>query len=678
MTQTIKITDSETKSTRRSAGSLSPAQREAVDAPLPTIVLSAAGTGKTKTMIHRVEKAHKEDGLSLDSLFVTTFTRKAAQEMTARMQKLMGSAPEFTGTFHRNALILMEKLPVLLEAHGYDPNIQLLDASDRDKILSELLKPWDGELKRLSISKTNAKKWMREGIDSLKGRGLYPIDYANAPLRVKQFNIKTLTEKFDELPAEIAYDVYRRYQEELRRMNLLDFDDVMALPVFAMREEGTRKRVASRFCLVVVDEFQDCSALQFEMAEQLSNDGKYLYLVGDEDQLIYGWRDANLQKVMEYYDAPGFTVRYLEENYRSDANIVHLANAVIQKNRMRSAKSMRPVKAAKKKVLHLQPYDTRQEAQYVVKRIHKLIRKGTTPSEIAILYRTNSYSTVLEAELIKQGIDYDVVKAYNFFEYQEIKNVVAYLRLANDPNDEHSFRRIFNWPRRKNGEAALRKLEVEAYTKRLSLFEALKQQEKKSPANKAFVVLIEKLSALMRMDVPVKALMDTLIKGLDIELVLFHEHGIKEGEERMERVRKLALILDILKEEYDNYPDTLRKLNDEMATLNKEPRERKVQLMTAHASKGLEFEHLFVVGAVNGMFPSLHGEPEGQGNDSLWINTNLEEERRLFYVALTRAKERLTILSPKYIHRFGSVSEYERTMFLDGLEGMYKVKAVSL
>ena len=678
MTQTIKITDSETKITRCSADGLSPAQREAVDAPLPTIVLSAAGTGKTKTLIHRVEKAHGEDGLSLDSIFVTTFTRKAAQEMTARMQKLMGSAPEFTGTFHRNALILMKKFSVLLEAHGYDPNIQLLDASDRGKILSELLRPWDGELKRLSISKTNAKKWMREGIDSLKGRGLYPIDYANAPAKVKQFNIKTLTEKFDELPAEIAYDVYRRYQEELRHMNLLDFDDVMALPVFAMREEGTRQRVSSCFRLVVVDEFQDCSALQFEMAEQLSSDGKYLYLVGDEDQLIYGWRDANLQKVMEYYDAPDFAIRYLEENYRSDANIVHLANAVIQKNRMRSAKSMRPVKPAKKKVLHLQPYDTRQEAQYVVKRIQKLIRKGVTPGEIAILYRANSYSTVLEAELIKQGIDYDVAKAYNFFEYQEIKNVVAYLRLANDPGDEHSFRRIFNWPRRKNGEAALRKLEVEAYTKKLSLFQALKRQEKKSPANVAFVGLVEKLSALMRMDVPVKALMDTLIKGLDIELVLFHEHGIKEGEERMERVRKLALILDILKEEYDNYPDTLRKLNDEMATLNKEPKERKVQLMTAHASKGLEFGHLFVVGAVNGMFPSLHGEPEGQGGDTLWINTNLEEERRLFYVALTWAKERLTILSPKYIHRFGSVSEYERTMFLNGLEGMCKVKAVGV
>jgi len=515
---------------------------------------------------------------------------------------------------------------------------------------------------------------MREGIDSLKGRGLYPIDYSNAPAKVDEMNIETLTRKFDELPSEIAYDVYRAYQEEMKRMNLLDFDDVMALPVFAMRDDAIRKRVSARFELVVVDEFQDCSALQFEMAEQLSDEGKCLYLVGDEDQLIYGWRDANLQKVMEFYDAPDFHIRYLEENFRSDANIVRLATAIITRNRMRSTKSMRAVKPAKKKVLHLQPYDSRQEAQYIVARIKKLIAKGTRPSEIAILYRTNSYSTVIEAELIRAGIDYDVVKAYNFFEYLEIKNVVAYLRLANDPRDDHSFKRIFNWPRRKNGEVSLRKLEAEAYRRGQSLFTTLKSQDRLSPANRAFIALIEKLSLLMRMDVPVKALMDALIKGLDIELVLFQEHGIQEGEERMERVRKLSLILDILKEEYDNYPDTLKKLNDEMATIRKEPKERKVQLMTAHASKGLEFDHLFIVGAVNGMFPSLHGQPEGLDDQVRWADSNLEEERRLFYVAVTRARKRLTILSPKYIYRFGSVSEYERTMFLDGLEKHYKSK----
>ena len=653
---------------------LSEAQSKAVNASLPTTVLAAAGTGKTSTITHRIAKAYRVDDIILDAIFATTFTRKAANEMTERTQKLIGAAPELMGTFHRNSLLLIQKYPVLAEAHGYNHDIELVDATDRDHIISELLNPYEAELKRSSISKTNAKKWMREGIDSLKGRGLYPIDYYCAAAEVTRDNILDLTEKFDQLPAEIAYGVFKSFQTELKRMNLLDFNDVMALPVFAMRDESIRKRVSSQFKLVVVDEFQDCSALQFEMAEQLSSGGKYLYLVGDEDQLIYGWRDASLQKVMEFYDHPDYNVCYLKENYRSNAHIINLAVPIITQNKMRSNKVMKAIKPAEKKVIHIQPYDTDQEAVHIVSKIKKLIKKGTKPNEIAIIYRTNSYSTRIEAELVKHRIDYDVVKAYNFFEYREIKNSVAYLRLAIDPNNEMAFRRIINWPKRKNGEVMVKKLAAQAYKNRCSLFEALKRQERISPANRNFIHLIETLSSMIRKDLTVKRLMDRLIKGIDMEMTLFKEHGIQEGELRMERVKKLSMIIDVLKEEYGSYAETMQMLNDEMAHLNKEPKEKKVQLMTIHGSKGLEFEHVFIVGAVNGMMPSLHGEPETIDKHEQFKNTNIEEERRLFYVAVTRAKDRLTISSPKYIHRFGSVSEYERTMFLDGLEHLYKVK----
>ena len=431
---------------------LSPAQHSAVNAPLPTIVLAAAGSGKTATIIHRIAKAYQMDSISLDAIFATTFTRKAAGEMTERVQKLIDAAPQFMGTFHRNSLLLIRKYPMLVELHGYDAAIELIDATDRDRILSELLDPFMETLKTLSISKTNAKKWMREGIDSLKGRGFYPINYAAAPAVVKPGNILELTEKFDQLPPDIAYEAYRGYQETLRRMSLLDFDDVMALPVFAMRDESIRDRVSRQFKLVVVDEFQDCSALQFEMAEQLSSGGKYLYLVGDEDQLIYGWRDASLQKVMEFYDHPDYNVCYLKENYRSNAHIINLAVPIITQNKMRSDKVMKAIKPAGEKVVHIQPYDTAQEAEYVVSSIEKLIEEGIAPNEIAIIYRTNSYSTRIEAELVKRSMDYDVVKAYNFFEYKEIKNSVAYLRLALDPDNEMAFKRIVNWPGRRNGE----------------------------------------------------------------------------------------------------------------------------------------------------------------------------------------------------------------------------------
>ncbi len=655
---------------------LSGAQLKAVNAPTPTITLAAAGTGKTATIIHRIAKAYRVDGITLDAIFATTFTRKAANEMTEREQKLIDAAPEYMGTFHRNSLLLIKKYPMLVEVHGYNPAIELIDATDRDHLLSELLKPFDALLKKLSISKNNAKKWMREGIDSLKGRGLYPIDYHNAPAKVHPENILELTEKFDQLPADLAYEVFRGYQEEEKKMSLLDYNDVMALPVFAMRDESIGARVSSQFELVVVDEFQDCSALQFEMAEQLSSGGKNLYLVGDEDQLIYGWRDASLQKVMDFYDHPDYNVCYLEENYRSNAHIINLAVPVITQNKMRSQKVMKAIKPEGKKVIHIQPYDTDQEAEYIVGKIKRLIKKGTMPSEIAIIYRTNSYSTRIEAELVKRRIDYDVVKAYNFFEYREIKNGVAYLRLALDQSNEMSFRRIINWPKRKNGEVMVKKLAAFAHRNHCSLFEALKRQENLSPPNRKFVTLIETLSSMIKQDVPVKRLMDSFLRGLDMEMVLFEEHGIQEGEVRLERVKKLSMIIDVLKEEYDSYEETMTMLNDEMAHINKEPKERKVQLMTIHGSKGLEFEHVFIVGAVNGMMPSLHGEPEAIDKHEQYKNTNIEEERRLFYVAITRAKDRLMISSPKYIHRFGSVSEYERTMFLDGLEHLYKVKQV--
>jgi DNA helicase-2/ATP-dependent DNA helicase PcrA len=652
---------------------LSEVQLEAVNAPLPTIVLAAAGTGKTATIIHRIAKAYRVDNMTLDAILGTTFTRKASQEMSKRLHNLIGAAPQFMGTYHRNSLLLIKKYPVLVEAHGYNSIIELIDATDRDRLLSELLTPYSEVLASMTISKTNAKKWMREGIDSLKGRGFYPIDYANAPAVVNQYNILELTDKFDQLPAEIAYNVFKGYQESLRKMNLLDFDDVMALPVFAMRDEQICKKVSQQFKLVLVDEFQDCSALQFEMAEQLSSGGKYLYLVGDEDQLIYGWRDASLQKVMNFYENPNYHVHYLEENYRSNANIIDLAVPIITQNKMRSKKVMRAVKPAGKKVLHVQPYDTDQEARYIVGKIKKLIKKGTLPSEIAVIYRTNSYATRLEAELVKKRIDYDVVKAYNFFEYREIKNCVSYLRLALDTGNEMAFKRIINWPKRKNGEVMVKKLAAYAHKHQCTLYEALKQQERISVANQNFIYLIDKLSYMMHQDVPVKRLMDTLIKGLDMEMTLFEEHGIQEGELRLERVKKLSVIIDVLKEEHGSYPEAMQMLNDEMANTNKESKENKVQLMTIHGSKGLEFEHVFIVGAVNGMMPSLHGEPDAIDKHEQYRNTNLEEERRLFYVAVTRAKDRLTISSPKYIHRFGSVSEYEPTMFLDGLQDLYKV-----
>ncbi len=654
---------------------LSLAQLNAVNASTPAVVLAAAGTGKTTTIIHAIAKANVLDGLSLDEVFMTTFTRKAANEMITRLSKLKNSSPKYAGTFHRNSLHLIKEHPLLLTAHGYDSSFELIDATDTDHLLGEALKVHMNYLKSIGINLSVAKRYLRDGINSLKGQGKYSIDFHCAQAKVFENNITTLTDKFQDLPSEIAFQCYEYYQLEMKKMGMLDFNDVIALPTFAMRDESIKARVNKKFKLVLVDEFQDCSALQFELAQYLSHDGKYLYLVGDEDQLIYGWRDADLSKVMDTYTNPNINKYFLEENYRSDANIVNLATSIITQNTMRSNKVMRAHNRAINDVVNVIPYDTKQEAIFIVDRIKMLISNEVKPSEIAIITRSNDYPTIIEAELVLKKIDYNFVKAYNFFEYKEIKDMVSYLRLALDYKNDLAFRRVFNYPKRKNGKVALHKLEALAYhSGGISLFEALKIQDSISGASKVFVDVILTLSQMMQDQKTVKQVMKYLMESLNIEFILHQEHGIQEGDIKFERVKKLSMIIDIMMEEYDSYSDTLSALNSEMENVKKEPNENKVQIMTIHGSKGLEFEHVFIIGAVNGMMPSLHGAPKAIDKNQEFKNTNLEEERRLFYVAVTRAKRHLIISSPKYVHRYGSVSEFERTMFLDGLEDMYVAK----
>ena len=262
---------------------LSVSQKQVVNAPLPTVTLACVGTGKTHTMIHRVIKAHKVDQIALNRIFVTTFTRKAATEMTNRMINIINDAPKLIGTFHRNALQLIKSNPILVKVHGYDDHkIKMIDAVDRDRLFKEFLDPYIANLKKQEITMCEAKKFIRIGIDICKKNAIYPIDYHH--------NQGYLPEDFGELnialsifPREIFDIVYKNYQEKLKEMNAVDYDDIIALPVFAMRDESIVKPISSKFDLVIADEFQDNSKLQFELLDQLSQGSKNLFLVGDED-----------------------------------------------------------------------------------------------------------------------------------------------------------------------------------------------------------------------------------------------------------------------------------------------------------------------------------------------------------------------------------------------------------
>ncbi len=659
---------------------LSVSQKQVVNAPLPTVTLACAGTGKTHTMIHRVIKAHQVDQIALNRIFVTTFTRKAATEMTNRMINIINDAPKLIGTFHRNALQLIKSNPILVKVHGYDDHkIKMIDVVDRDRLFKEFLDPYIANLKKQEITMYEAKKFIRIGIDICKKNAIYPIDYHH--------NKGYLPEDFDELnialsifPREIFDIVYKNYQEKLKEMNAVDYDDIIALPVFAMRDESIVKPIASKFDLVIADEFQDNSKLQFELLDQLSQGSKNLFLVGDEDQLIYAWRDADLSKVMSYYTNDNFQIKYLEENYRSQKNIIELAVAIISQNTMRSSKTMKAMKHATSDIIHVQPYDHKEEAAYVAQDIRKTIANGVAPEDIAIIYRSNDYRIFIEKELVKQKIDYNVVRAYNFFEYTEVKALLSYLQLALDSNNDIAFKNIFNYPKRGNGEKALQKVTVDAHLQKSSLFNALKYRKKNTEKNQAFIALLSKLKSAMDNDIAVGTLLDMLVSEIELERNLLLEHGIEEGEKRFDNIQRLEIILDDIKREVLTYENTLVELQEVILDLEKSTIKNKVQLMTAHTSKGLEFENVYIVGAVNGMFPSLKGSSNSNIEDEKedYVNTSAEEERRLLYVAITRAKENLTISSPKYIYRQGSISEYEPSMFLEGMDSYYVEKAVAI
>jgi len=379
-----------------------------------------------------------------------------------------------------------------------------------------------------------------------------------------------------------------------------------------------------------------------------------------------------------YYTNDDFHINYLEENYRSQKKIVELAVAIISKNKMRSSKMMKAMKPAASDIIHVQPYNHKEEAAYVAQEIKQAIESGIAPEEIAIIYRANDYRTFIEKELVKQKIDYNVVRAYNFFEYTEVKALLSYLYLALDSSNDFAFNNIINYPKRGNGDKTLQRITVDAHLQKCSLFDALKSSEKNTDKNQEFITLIEKLRIAIVNNVAVATLMELLVEGIDLERNLLLEHGIEEGEKRFDNVQRLEIILDDIKREASTYEDTLKELQEVILDLEKSTIKNKVQLMTAHTSKGLEFENVYIVGAVNGMFPSLKGSNNHDSEDEEYINTSAEEERRLMYVAITRAKENLTISSPKYIYRQGSISEYEPSMFLDGMDSYYVEKAVDI
>ena len=578
------------------------------------------------------------------------------------------------GTFHGAMHRLMMDYPELLERQGYRSGYISPSSTDIGRLIRELVREREDRLEGVSVK--DAVKFCKDGISDLKGRGLYARNYYMADQSVFKNNIYELTDKFKSLPEDVSYEVFKDYQNRLLELNALDYDDLITMGVFSLRDKKIRDRVTKPLKLVIVDEFQDTSEMQLELLFHLSSGNKYLYAVGDVDQTLYEWRNASVSQYMSFYRQPEFEVCYLEENFRSTPPIIRLSNSVILDNKKRTSKRIRYVRKGGKPVIVIRPSDHLKEAQWVVYDIKMKIANGVKPSDIVILYRSRRYPMFIEQVLITECIDYHIQKSQKLFDREEIKSVVAYLRLATNPDDNLAFEQVCNYPRRRNGEKFLNQVKTYAHIHKCSYLEAMGYMTKLSVENQKFINIIKSMSHDMeKMTIPY-TVMHRLSTMLNLEEKLMLEHGPDEGIERHDALQVLTIMLDKMMLEYTSYKEALAEINILQETDFEKTDENQVQLMNVHPAKGLEFGHVYIVGAVDGVMPSINASKNLAEEDDEYAQNNLEEERRIFYVALSRAKDELLISSPHYIYRNGKTSAYDRTMFLRNKDHLFEVNKI--
>jgi len=576
----------------------------------PVLILAGAGSGKTTTIISRLAYLIEVVGIPPANTLTLTFTNKAAKEMKERSLNMMekrGAYPPLLCTFHKFGLLFLKFNIHLL---GRQNNFVVIDTDDKKRIIKKI----NSELPTPLIASE---------ISRYKNSLLTPDDaYKQAEL----FNYKQIAE------------VYREYELYLKENNLVDFDDLIAL-TYKLLDENPElaQKTSQKYQYIMIDEYQDTNELQLKLIQKLCTTHNNICVVGDDDQSIYGWRGAHIRNIMEFdEDFSGAHIFKLEENYRSRAPILKVANALIEHNRSRLGKKLISTRGAGEDVATLNSNDENEEARKIAIKIQKLLDSGVSASEIAILYRVNVLSRSIEEGLNRAGIAYKLVGGLRFYDRAEIKDLISYIRIITNNHDDFSFKRIVNKPKRGLGKASVDKIELAAHAKGSSIFEYIKSvdikelealvKKKNAATLKAFVSDIEDVARIAR---------ESTYEFIDVLEDTFHLKDIyvnmQDGQERILNMDEFyGLFRDFVK----NSPEaTLDEFLNEL-TLQSEQDQvegESIYMMSIHASKGLEFEHVFVIGIEEGFLPLV-----GDGSD-------LEEERRLGYVAFTRAKETLTL-----------------------------------
>jgi len=594
---------------------LNPSQREAVEhIDGAMLILAGAGSGKTKTLTTRLAYLVGEVGIDPANTLTLTFTNKAAAEMRERALSLMPakvSYPPLLCTFHKFGLLFLK---FHIEKLGRSNAFVIIDSDDKKRLLRSIAKDLKVDLNIAFIASEISK-------------------YKNSILSPEVVLDKAELADYKKVAA-----IYAQYQSNIIENNLVDFDDLLMLTYQILKEDDTlRKETSNRYKYIMVDEYQDTNELQFQLLELLSSEHNNLCVVGDDDQSIYGWRGANIRNILEF--ANNFetckTVK-LETNYRSTTPILTAANTLIEHNSTRLGKKLTSHKGEGEKVKLLHSLDESMEAKAIAHEIQKLLDTGVSPEEIAVLYRINALSRSLEEGFTKAGLGFKLIGGMRFYERAEIKDIISYFRVLSNPHDDFSLIRIINKPKRGIGKASIEKLQKAAFDAHISMYEYIE----KSVAGILPTVISKKVStSLAQLIEDITLLQDEIKHTLGNFITLFEERiklkdhyaGMVDG---MDRILNIDEFYGFFRDAVIKNPDlTLDEFLNDISLQSDQDQleEDTITIMSIHASKGLEFEHLFVIGLEEEFFPLL-----GEG-------CNMEEERRLGYVAITRAKSDLTL-----------------------------------
>ena len=607
-------------------------QKEAVEHITgPCLVLAGAGSGKTKVLTTRIANLI-EHGIYSSHILAITFTNKAAKEMKDRLSKLIGDNSAFVGTFHSFGLRIIKEN---FKEFGLKSNFSIVDSEDVNTIIRKIMKELNINSKEVSIG------YVKNRISFIKNEMLSMLD-------VNRLFISPI----DKLVSEIYY----RYDATLKNNNTVDFDDLLKLPVELFKnDDEILDKYQERYQYILVDEYQDTNEVQYQLIKLLSSKYRNIFVVGDHNQAIYGFRWSNYKNILNFEkDYPDALTVTLNQNYRSTTTILDAANNVIKNNNERKDLELFSDLGKGLKIKYFRAYDEKQEVTLIIEEIKKLLQEGNNYNDIAILYRTNGQARIIEEGINNARFPYRIVGSYYFYKRKEIKDLIAYLKLISNHDDEVSLRRIINEPKRGIGTKSLDDLSKIATTEGISLFNALNK-----PKEVEFKNLILELTKDSE-NASLTELIDLILEksGMKKEL---EDNASLENEIRLENLMEFRSITENYQNEVGgvNLEDFLDEISIVSDISEHKDVSNAITLMTMHSAKGLEFKNVFLAGMEENIMPHSMSLQEENG---------LEEERRLCYVAITRAKERLYLSNAKRRMLFGNTQNNSPSRFITEID----------